>query len=216
MIKLLLKIPFFRKQLVKAAFDMTYFAKEGEDAAKLQYVLSDSKGRKYFEYIRTEWLPLQRLEQMDTRIKEIESKIGRESLKLFAEVLEESANKGKLTLVARLAGELQERLNLLYDPETIMRLLCGMLIREDQIGAAHIWNQRVENEKFEQLMADNENGNLSFFFQMSSLKSILKPTTTSDSDWEQVTQEKIVQNQLKEVRLFDQMLMGISNTLRPR
>ena len=109
-----------------------------------------------------------------------------------------------MTLVARLAGELQQRLELLYDPETIMRMLCGMLIREDQIGSAHIWNQKVENEKFEQLMADNENGQLGFFFQKSNLMSILKLTNTSDLDW--VTQEKVIQNQLKEVRLFDQRL----------
>lgn len=216
MIKLLLKIPYFRKQLIKIAFDTTYLSKEGEDAAKLKYVLTDSKGVKYYEYIRTDWLPLQRLEQMDTRIKEIESKIGRESLELFAECLEQAANQQKLTLVARLAGELTERLKLLYDPETMMRLLCGMLIREDQIGSAHIWNQRTENEKFEQLMSDNENGQLSFFFQKCNLKSILKSTNTSDSDWEQATAEQIIQNQLKEVRLFDQMLRDISSSLKPR
>jgi hypothetical protein len=216
MIKLLLKIPYFRKQLIKIAFDSTYLAKEGEDAAKLKYVLTDSKGVRYYEYIRTDWLPLQRLEQMDTRIKEIESKIGRESLELFAECLEQAANQQKLTLVARLAGELTERLKLLYDPETMMRMLCGMLIREDQIGAAHIWNQRTENEKFTQLMTDNENGQLSFFFQKCNLKSILKSTNTSDSDWEQATSEPIIQNQLKEVRLFDQMLRDISSSIKPK
>lgn len=216
MIKLLLKIPYFRTQLIKYAFEATYLSKEGEDAAKLKYVLTDSKGHKYYEYIRTDWLPLQRLEQMDTRIKEIDSKIGRESLGLFAEVLEQAASQNKLVLVARLAGELQQRIKILYDPETMMRLLSGMLIREDQIGSAHIWNQTIENEKYNQLMADNENGQLSFFFQKCNLKSILKSTNTSDTDWEISTQEKVMQNQLKEVRLFDQMLRDISNTLKPK
>jgi len=216
MIKLLLKIPYFRTHLIKYAFDATYLAKEGEDAAKLKYTLTDSKGNKYYEYIRTDWMPLQRLEQMDTRIKEIDSKVGRESLALFAEVLEQSASQNKLVLVARLAGELQQRLKLLYDPETMMRMLCGMLIREDQIGSAHIWNQTIENEKYNQLMSDNENGQLSFFFAKCNLKSILKSTTTSDSDWEIATQERVIQNQLKEVRLFDQMLRDISSSLKPK
>lgn len=212
MIKLLLKIPYFRKQLIKEAFAFTYFAEQGEDIAKLKYVLTDTKGKKYYEYIRTDWLPLQRLEQMDIRIKEVDAKIGRESLELFAKCLEAGARKGDLLSVARLAAELNERIKILYDPEVMMRMLCGMLIREDQIGSAHIWNQVIENEKFKQLMSDNENGNLSFFFQKTNLKSILKSTTTSDSDWETATGEKIIQNQLKEVRLFDQMIQSISSS----
>jgi hypothetical protein len=219
MIKLLLKIPYFRKQLIKIAFDSTYLAKEGEDAAKLKYVLTDSKGVRYYEYVRTEWLPVQRVEQMDIRLKEHQARIGRESLELFADTLETVAlsnDPKKFITISQLAGELRKRLQILYSPDIMMRTLCGMLIREDQIGSAHIWNQVNENEKFNQLMGDNKFGGLSFFFQLRLMKDIFKLTNTSDTDWEQATSEEILQTQLKEVTMFDQLMRDISNFLKPK
>jgi hypothetical protein len=91
--------------------------------------------------------------------------------------------------------------------------MCGLLIREDQIKTAYVWNQDLENEKFEQLMADNENGKLGFFFQQTNLGDHVSFSSSSDSGlvnlMQEMMNEKMIQNQLKTVRAFDQMLKKV-------
>lgn len=213
-IKLLMKFDSFRAGLLKAAFETQF--KPIKNVDRMKYVLSDSKGVKYYEYIKSEWLPLPRYEQMQTRLLEIESKIGRESLLMFSEVIKKLAQKNDLIGVARMAGELEERLNLLYDPEIMCRFICGLLIREDQIDSAEVWNQQIENEKFKQLMADNENGNLGFFFQQTGLERYLKFSSSSGLDWETLMNEQMIQFNLQSARLFDQMNQKVSTSLSPK
>lgn len=193
----------FRANLLRVAFETQF--KPVKNIDRMKYVLSDSKGVKYYEYIKSEWLPLQRYEQMQVRLQEIESRIGRESLLLFSTVIKKLAQKNDLIGVAKMVGELEERLNILYDPEIMCRFVCGLLIREDQIDSAEIWNQQVENEKFVQLMKDNENGNLSFFFQKTNLQNHLKFSSSSSLEWDKLMSEEVIQANLKKVNLFDQM-----------
>lgn len=202
-INFLMKFDKFRAALLKAAFDMSFKPVKNKD--RMKYVLSDSNGVKYYEYIKPEWMPLQRYEQMQVRLQEIESRIGRESLLLFSEVIKKLARKNDLIGVAKMVGELEERLNILYDPDIMCRFVCGLLIREDQIDSAEVWNQNIENEKFTQLMKDNENGQLSFFFQKSNLQNHLKFLNSSSSDWDKLMSEAMIQANLKKVKLFDQM-----------
>ena len=207
MIKLLLKIPYFRSALVKAAFKIAYV--DRDENAILNFVFQDSKGRKYFKYIRPDLLPLQRYEQMDIRLLEIESRIGRETLKLYAKANEEAAKAGDLLGVARLAGELNDRLDILYDPDVMFRFICGLLIREDQIKSAHIWNQEFENQKYNDLIEDFT-GRLSFFFQLTSLSDHVSFSSLSGLDLESLMSEPMMQNQMSEVKAFNQMLMKVS------
>lgn len=211
-VKLLIKSAKFRNELLKYTFDMSRPVPDGDEVAKLDYILSDSKGRKYFRYIRPEWLPYSRYEQMQVRLLEIESRVSRETLKLYAEAAKKAATKGDLITVARLAGELDQRLEMLYDPELFMKFLCGMLIREDQIKSAHIWNPSIEKDKYETLLRDNEGGELSFFFQKLNLSDHVKFSGSLSSGLEMLD-ERVIQNQLKEVRAFDQMLQMVSDTL---
>lgn len=208
--KLLLKIPSIKKAIVKEYFLSSY--EDRDEAAILNYVFSDSQGRKYFKYVRPDLLPLQRYEQMDIRLMEIQSRIGRETLKLYAQANEAAAKAGDLLGVARLAGELNERLEILYDPDVMFRFICGLLIREDQIKSAHKWNQEFENQKYEDLIKDFD-GRLSFFFQLTSLSDHVSFSTSSDSDLESLMSDPMINNQMKEVKAFNQMLMKVLQVL---
>lgn len=210
-IKLLLKIPAFRRLLVFEAFKISY--SDTEEMAKLEYKFSDSAGHKYFGYIRPEWMPIQRYEQMQLRLLEIESRISRESLLNYSKAQRLAAEKKDFVAVAQLVGELERRLDVLYDPELLMRLISGLYIREDQIKTAHIWNDSIEDEKFKQLVKDNEGGSLSFFFQKSGLMNHVRLLDGSNGNSANILTEPVIQNQLKEVRLFDQMILEASNFL---
>lgn len=210
-IGVLLKIKAFRSELVLRAFKLTYV--DRDEWAKTEYVFSDSKGRNYRRYIRPEWMPLMRYEQMQIRLQEMEARIGRESLQEFAKATKMAAEKQQLLTVARLMGELEERLNVLYDPQLIMRFISGLYIREDQMTTAHIWNDKIEEEKYQQLITDNESGNLGFFFLKSDLTKHLMYSNGSIIGLENIMTEEIVKNQLKEVRLFDQMIQKVITTL---
>lgn len=206
-LKFLLRFNFFRKSLLRAAYHVKY--SDIDEMAKLEFAFSDSKGKKYYKYIREDFLPLERYEQLQIRLLEMESRISRESLLEFSKVLKKYAENKDFIRVALLIGQLEERLNLIYDPELMMRLLSGIYIREDQVRTAHIWNGTLEEEKFKQLMKDNDNGSLSFFFQKSDLMKHLRFQNTLNIESEILLTEEIIQNQNKEARLFDKMVTEI-------
>lgn len=209
LINLLIKFKSFRTALVYRAFQITYT--ESDEVSKLEYVLTDSTGKKYYRYLRDEWMPLFRYEEMQTRLLEIESRVSRETLILFSKALNKAAEGKDFLLVARLAKELEDRIELLYDPRMLVRFISGVLVREDQIGK-HTWNRRQEEEKYNQLIADNENGQLSFFFQKCNLTKYVRYSSSSSSGSEYLT-EQVINNQMKGATLFDQMIEKISNTL---
>lgn len=220
LIKWMLKFAWFKDAVAKQVFILgkTVYVDRDENAI-LNYVFSDASGRKYFKYIRPDLLPIQRYEQMDIRLMEIQSRISRESLKLFAETNESAARANDMLTVARLSAELNERLEILYDPEVMMRFICGLLIREDQVKTTHIWNQEFENQKYKDLISEFD-GRLSFFFQLTSLSDHVSFSTSSDTDSENTTQkilnEPMIQAALKEVQAFDQMLMKVSQALKSK
>lgn len=217
MIKFLLRFKWFRDAISKQVFILgkTVYVDRDENAI-LNYIFTDKKGRKFYKYIRPELLPMQRYEQMDIRLLEIQSRISRESLKLYAEANEKAARKGDVLTVARLAAELNERLEILYDPDVMMRFICGLIIREDQVKTAHIWNQDFENQKFEELMSEFD-GRLSFFFRQTSLEDHVTFSSSLDSDSENLTDkilnEDLIKGTLKEVRMFNDMLKKVSTHL---
>lgn len=209
LINFLIRFKSFRTALVYRAFQITY--SDTDEASKLEYVLTDSTGKKYYRYLRDEWMPLFRYEEMQTRLLEIESRVSRETLLLFSKTLNKSAEAKDFLLVARLAKELEDRIELLYDPRMLVRFLSGILVREDQISK-HTWNRRIEEEKYKQLMADNEGGQLSFFFQKCNLTKYVRFSNSSSSGSEFLT-EPVIQNQMKQATLFDEMIEKILDTL---
>lgn len=214
MIKLLLKIPFLRSRIVKEVFKIT--APDAEEAPKLEYKFSDSQGQKYYKYIADGTMPLVRCNELQTRLLEMESRISRESLLNFSKALKRYAENKDFLKVAMLVGELEKRIDILYDPEATMRMLCGLYIREDQMKTAHLWNPALEEEKFQQIMADNQNGNLSFFFQMSSISDHFEFLNTSDTESQALWSEPVIQNLLKQTRRFDQMILETLNLTSKR
>jgi len=206
LIKQLLKIPFLGKRLANEIFDVKYIDKN--ENLKLEFKFK-AGGKKYYKYIKDDQLPLPRFHEMELRLLEIESRISRETLFNFSKALKKYAEAKDFINVASLAGEFEKRLELLYDPELLVRFLCGLYIREDQIKNADVWNQRIEDEKFNEIMKENENGNLSFFFQQSNLRDHVGFSNTSDSESENLLSEPIIQNQLKQSRLFNQMILNL-------
>ena len=210
-INLLLKLPKFRNALIQRAFKLVYV--DRDEWAKTEHAFTDSKGRSYRRYIRPEWMPLARYEQMQIRLQEMEARIGRESLMEFSKAQRAAAEKKDLITVARLVGELEKRLEVLYDPQLIMRFVAGLYVREDQMNTAHIWNDAIEEDKYKQLMLDNESGSLSFFFAKSDLMNHVRFSDGSNTDSQNLLTEQIVRNQLMEVRLFDQMVKEVMSSI---
>ena len=53
--------------------------------------------------------------------------------------------------VGHLVGALEDRVNLLFDPVLMVRFISGVAIREDQVETAHVWNEDIEEEKFNEI-----------------------------------------------------------------
>jgi hypothetical protein len=149
---------------------------------------------------------------MQVRLQEIESRISRETLTEFAKTLKLAAEKKDLLTVARIMGELEERLNVLYDPYLLIKFLCGVYIREDQVNSAGVFNESIEKDKYEQIIKDYDSGHLSFFFHKADLGRYLKSSDGSVLDLE-IFNPKIVKNQMKEVQLFDNLLSQIQASI---
>ena len=55
--------------------------------------------------------------------------------------------------------------NLLFDPVLMVRFISGVAIREDQVETAHVWNEDIEEEKFNEIYVQVRAGGLADFFK---------------------------------------------------
>jgi len=207
MIKLLAKIPFFERQIFDYAFRKKYVDKEAHAKLTLWFQLPD--GTKYFKFLRDEWLPVPRYEQMQVRLQEMESRIGREDLQAWLKLAKEAANKGKMADVGHLVGALEDRVNLLFDPVLMVRFISGVAIREDQVETAHVWNEDIEEEKFNEIYVQVRAGGLADFFQRLRLIDVVNFSDLSiiGSD---IYQTEIVNNQVKQIAAFQRLLKSLA------
>lgn len=207
MIKLLAKIQFFERQIFDYAFRKKYVDKEAHAKLTLWFQLPD--GTKYFKFLRDEWLPVPRYEQMQVRLQEMESRIGREDLQAWLKLAKEAANKGKMADVGHLVGALEDRVNLLFDPVLMVRFISGVAIREDQVETAHVWNEDIEEEKFNEIYVQVRAGGLADFFQRLRLIDVVNFSDLSiiGSD---IYQTEIVNNQVKQIAAFQRLLKSLA------
>lgn len=203
MIKILARIPLFERQIFDYAFQKRYVDKESRAKLREWFQLPD--GTKYYQFQKQEWLPVTRYEQMQIRLQEMESRIGREDLQNWLKLAKEAVNKNKLSDVGHLIGALEDRVNLLYDPVLMVRFISGIAIREDQIDTAHIWNEEIEEEKLNEIYTQVRAGGLADFFQKLHLTDIVNFSDLSITGSE-VYSTEIMQNQVKQTAAFQRML----------
>lgn len=169
--KLLFKL--FHEPIMKYAFESKYKGKF-EDFDKMEMVFLDSEGRKYFSYLDPMEIPVVRRRQLEIKLLEADSGVSLDILNLWLDNIDkecESVDPKKAVLnISRLSKSLRERTDLGADVELLMKICCIIYVREDQ--NPHVWNEKLEEEKFEQLMKDRAGG-LYDFFIMTGLSEFL-------------------------------------------
>lgn len=208
MIRLLCRIPYFERQVFDYAFKKRYIDKDSR--AKLTEWFQLPDGTKYYRFIKDEWLPVPRYEQMQIRLQEMESRIGREDLQDWLKLAKDNVNKGKLADVGHLIGALEDRVNLLFDPVLMVRFISGIAIREDQVDTAHIWNEDIEEEKFNELYVAVRQGGLADFFQKVRLIDVVNFSDLSITGSD-IYQTEIANNQTKQVQAFQRLLKTLAS-----
>lgn len=208
MIGLLAKIPYFERKIYDYAFRKKYVDKDAH--AKLTEWFQLPDGTKYYHFLKDEWLPVPRYEQMQVRLQEMESRIGREDLQGWLKLAKEATNKGKLSDVGHLIGVLEDRVNLLFDPVLMVRFISGIAIREDQIETAHVWNEDIEEEKFNEIYIQVRAGGLAGFFQRLRLIDVVNFSDLSITGSD-IYQTEIVNNQTKQIAAFQRLLKNLAS-----
>lgn len=208
MIGLLAKIPYFERKIYDYAFRKKYVDKDAH--AKLTEWFQLPDGTKYYHFLKDEWLPVPRYEQMQVRLQEMESRIGREDLQGWLKLAKEATNKGKLSDVGHLIGVLEDRVNLLFDPVLMVRFISGIAIREDQIETAHVWNEDIEEEKFNEIYIQVRAGGLADFFQRLRLIDVVNFSDLSITGSD-IYQTEIVNNQTKQIAAFQRLLKNLAS-----
>ena len=206
LIKILSKIPYFKNQIAKVAFEIKYI--DPDDAAKMKYSFTTSDGKKWYTYIKPDLIPIVRWNEIETRVMEMTSRVNRETLLEFSKTCEAAAEKKDFLTVARLMGELRERMEMLYDPHALIRIVCAMYVREDQTKSDKIWNEELEEGKFKVIKGDLESGALTFFLIERDLKNVMTFSDTSNGDF-QIFEKSILKNQIKQTEVFDKMLQRL-------
>ena len=200
MIKHLCKIPGIETAILKYAFNKQSKPK-GSEFAKMQFKFIDSEGKKYYRYYDDFDIPVMRFEQLQIKLREIESRISNEHLDKWIEVIEKILSKGDKQKAAieaiQMIGTLKQRREVLYEEKLLMQLVCILYIREDQ--DATIWDEEIEKYKFERLKAD-QTGGLRDFFIMAGLNEFLPSLKDMQSGW-----EKFLENQKQQIEAFDNM-----------
>ena len=107
-------------------------------------------------------------------------------------------------------GALEDRVNLLFDPVLMVRFISGISIREDQIDTANIWNEDIEEEKFNELYLSVRQGGLADFFQRLRLIDVVNFSDLSITGSD-IYQTEIVNNQQKQVAAFQRLLKTLAS-----
>lgn len=209
MIELLAKIPYFKNKMLVWATEVQFSGLPNQD--KLEHAFTDSKGLKWFKWINEAFMPISRYDQVQIHLIEMESRIGRSSLEGWiattSKVLERNNTKKIREDIGHLLGGLRERIELLHEPELMMRFVSAMHIREDQLETPEVWIPRLENEKFKQLMAD-QNDHLYEFLKKNGLAHLFQSSNITTEDW-----NRYLGVQLKRGLAFDEMIAKSGSTL---
>jgi len=198
-----------KKSVLKYATELQFSNLPNQD--KLEYAFTDSKGLKWFRWVQDTFIPIARFDQLQINLIEMESRISRKSLESWiqnvSKVLEKNNSNKIREEVGHLLGGLKERLDILHEPELMLRFVSGMHIREDQLDQPEVWNERLEENKFQQLLKDQD-GHLYEFLKKNGLAHLFKSSAITPEEWNQH-----LKSQIKAVAGFDVAMAKVGSTL---
>lgn len=207
MLNIFCKIKFIEDAVLKYAFTQQRKPKD-EQFARMEFKFLDSTGKRYYRYFDDFDIPVQRMEQLQLKLREIESRINLEQLDEWVEAVERILSKNdkqKANVEAiQMLGALRERRKVLYEPELLMRACCILYIREDQNPV--IWDEVLEDEKYQQLNKDKVGGLYDFFY-MSGLKTFLPSLKDMQKDWMSFSD-----NQKSQMDAFTNMIESVNTS----
>lgn len=134
-----------------------------------KHAFIDSTGKAYYRYMNEMNVPIQRMEKTEMILREMNSRISDLDIENYIENVNDQIYKDgrtckqKLATIAELNAALKARSESFVDPDLMLRLICCLYIREDQDPA--VWDDELEEEKFNRLKADKSGGLAAFFYQ---------------------------------------------------
>lgn len=157
--------------------------------SELEYRFTDSKGRKYYGFTSHMVLPLSRFGKLREYLIWLSNGLTQDTLTQLIEIAETEIEKGVnnisqkknagLVKIGAIMHEIKTRKDIIRPLELIYNVGAVQLIREDE--NPNTFNQKIHQEKVEQMMEEEENGNY-FFFQLTELNKLLNFATMSETE----------------------------------
>jgi len=152
---------------------------------KLEKVFIDSNGKQYYKYIDPFDIPMQRYEQVQILLMELDARVSKDEMNQFLEAMGLALNESDKNLrktIGFLIGEMERRKELLFHPDIMMKLLACMVIREDQDST--LWDEEIEKEKIIQFKQDSKQGEgLHDFFMQAGLSLYIPSLPKLKDGW---------------------------------
>ena len=189
MIKLIFKM--FRKRFVLLARTELTKASEGNERKELVYV--DSTGFRYYRYLDDFDLPVNRIQQLEIRVKRMKMAMSVKEEKDLLKACKKAINGGNRPDISRVGFIIEELLlreDILCDPELYFEIAGVTLIREDE--DPQDFNVTIHEQKIKQFKADCAGQEQSFFLTTKACMYI-PYLTKSPEEWSEYYQEAVLQ-----------------------
>lgn len=157
--------------------------------SELEYRFTDSKGRKYYGFTSHMALPLSRFGKLREYLIWLSNGLTQDTLTQLIEIGESEIEKGVVNVsnkknaglvkIGAIMHEIKTRKDIIRPLELIYNVGAVQLIREDE--NPNTFNQKIHQEKVEQMMEEEESGNY-FFFQLPELNKLLNFATMSETE----------------------------------
>jgi hypothetical protein len=111
-------------------------------------------------------MPITRFKEVQKHLMKIKSGLSDENLNRIIQKMKEAINRGKnpdIATVGHLIIEMEQRQEVIIDPDTLLQLCTLTFIREDE--DASVVNEVIQKEKVEQFKNDSAGGLYDFFYQ---------------------------------------------------
>jgi len=171
----------FGKRVLKVHFN-SQSKKNGFE--NMQKVFVDSEGRTYYNTINDFDLPINRVKELQKRLKRIDSGLSDSELDRLMQVIKKALNGGKNPDIGRIGyvvAEFELRKEIWIHEDLWFDVLALKYIREDE--KPWLVDPVIHAEKIAQLKVDSQGGLYDFFYKMGLMKSI-PYLEKLESDWD--------------------------------
>lgn len=167
MIKLLARIPYFRRQIIRYALE-DYSKPKGFES--LEFCFKDEQGRSYYQFAADFDVFIMRKGYWEERLIEMDAGLSSKELNAIFEACMQALNEKKpdYALVAHLIYEMKNRHEWLVHHEIMYDLLAACYIREDE--DPRVIDGEVHRDKVRYFM---NTPSLSFFFENRTFNELL-------------------------------------------